>query len=97
MRALEDALAIVHASESDHPHPLLTSTKDHEHEMQEQPILKPIAEEKAAPVSLTDALGTLYLDSQGVSRFFGPTGGSEVRRSSRNLNLPSDLWNFRVC
>ena len=27
-----------------------------------------------------DAIGTLSISENGISRFFGPTGGSEVRR-----------------
>jgi hypothetical protein len=34
----------------------------------------------AGPVpDVIDALGTLSISDHGISRFFGPTGGSEVR------------------
>lgn len=29
-----------------------------------------------------DAFGTLSISEHGISRFFGPTGGSEVRRTN---------------
>lgn len=78
MRSLEDGLAIVQSSESDEPHPLLTTPFELEDEVE---LLKPVLEEKATTSAppLRDAPGTLWLDGSGGSRFFGPSGGSEVR------------------
>lgn len=71
IHSLEDAIAIVH--DSNDPHPLLKSV-GLDAEDEEEPMLKPVAEE---PTALVDALGTLHLDG-GSARFFGPSGGSEV-------------------
>jgi hypothetical protein len=74
MHSLEDAIAIVHNSNDTHP--LLMSVGVEEEE-EEESILKPVVEE-AYTSTLVDALGTLHVDGQGSSRFFGPSGGSEV-------------------
>lgn len=82
MRALEDGLAIIQSSESDEPHPLLTVP--FEMEEGEVELLKPVQEEEKTTTSappLRGAFGTLWLDGSGGSRFFGPSGGSEVRHS----------------
>lgn len=77
MRSLEDALAIAHSSETDRPHPLLGVRMEAEGD--DSPKLKPVAEESSTtPLSASQSLGTLWLDGQGGSRFFGPSGGSEV-------------------
>lgn len=72
MHSLEDALAIVQATGSDEPHPLLMDDEDGE---EEGNVLKPVTEHTS---SLENALGTLHLDGRGGARFFGPSGGSEV-------------------
>ncbi|KDR74952.1 hypothetical protein GALMADRAFT_249900 [Galerina marginata CBS 339.88] len=75
MRSLEDALAIIHTSESDRPHPLLSS-KDEFDDEEEEPTLQAVSQD--SPQSpLSPPLGTLWMDGQGGSRFFGPSGGSE--------------------
>lgn len=80
MRSLEDALSIAHGSESDQPHPLLSSQIEPEED--EGPKLRAVNEEPpTTPLSPSQSLGTLWMDSQGGSRFFGPSGGSEVRIS----------------
>jgi len=71
MGSLEDALAIIHSSKFDRP--LLLSDDTEEEEAR---LLKAASEEQ--PLPLTDALGTLCLDAQGGSCFYGPSGGSEV-------------------
>lgn len=77
MRSLEDVIAIIYSSESDKPHPLLESREDFEEE--EVAILNGAEEETSqSPSPLRDALGTLWMDEQGGSLFFGPSGGSEV-------------------
>lgn len=77
-RSLEDALAIIHSSESDGIHPLLSS-KTLEDLQEEGSTMENIPEENyESQIPLREALGTLWLDSEGGSRFFGPSGGSEV-------------------
>ena len=77
MRSLEDVIAIIYSSESDKPHPLLECREDIE---EEEVSMFIGAEEEApqSPVSLRETLGTLWMDGQGGSLFFGPSGGSEV-------------------
>ncbi|RDB23841.1 putative transcriptional regulatory protein C1F7.11c [Hypsizygus marmoreus] len=88
MHALEDALAIIQASSSDRPHPLLSCLEDEEEE-EEPAILKPVNEE-TEPSVLSDTLGALHIDRQGASRFFGPSGGSEsLLLKARDLELQS--------
>jgi hypothetical protein len=88
MRSLEDALAIMHTSESDRQHPLLVPTNNQDEEVES--ILKPVPEEQTETFEsqngLKHSLGTLFLDPQGGSRFFGASGGSEVR-----VHLPFDM------
>lgn len=74
MHSLEDAIAIVH--DSDTTHPLLASLGVEEEE--EESMLKPVVEE-SEPSTLLGVLGALHLDGHGAARFFGPSGGSEVR------------------
>ncbi|KAF5352033.1 hypothetical protein D9758_009454 [Tetrapyrgos nigripes] len=76
MHALEDALAIAQAEQSTEPHPLLVSQEDNVKEagLDLKAITEDITEDSS---TLADALGTLYIDKGGVSRFFGPSGGSE--------------------
>jgi hypothetical protein len=77
MHSLEDALAIVQANSSDRPHPLLSAPDEDEDEEDEEPILKPVVEHCETTV-LSEAVGTLHMGDHGASRFFGPSGGSEV-------------------
>ncbi|KAF8958939.1 hypothetical protein BDZ97DRAFT_1428180 [Flammula alnicola] len=92
MRSLEDALAIIHGSESDRPHPLLSSTEEVDEE--EGPQLKAVSEENTqSPLPLREASGTLWLDGQGGSRFFGPSGGSESLLMSSEVSSTSQSEN----
>ncbi|KAK7461100.1 hypothetical protein VKT23_009029 [Stygiomarasmius scandens] len=77
MHALEDALAIAQAEESNESHPLLASD---EHKVKEEPVMQTVPEDADGeePSALADALGTLYIDRGGFSRFFGPSGSSET-------------------
>jgi hypothetical protein len=84
MHSLEDALAILHATDSDKPHPLLLSfdgEDDDDDPPEDEPTLnlKAVSEEPLQEEStLVDALGSLHIDGEGGSRFFGPSGGAEV-------------------
>ncbi|KAL0946088.1 hypothetical protein HGRIS_012356 [Hohenbuehelia grisea] len=69
MHSLEDALAIVQATESDEPHPLLTESWDEGDEAPQPPEDDDVA-------ATLDALGMLHIDDKEL-RFFGPSGGSE--------------------
>lgn len=84
MHSLEDALAILHATDSDKPHPLLLSrdSEDDDDPPEDESTtlnLKAVSEEPSQESTLVDALGSLHIDGEGGSRFFGPSGGSEVR------------------
>ncbi|TRM67025.1 hypothetical protein BD626DRAFT_396566 [Schizophyllum amplum] len=89
MHALEDALAILHSTQSDHTHPLLQEAfEDDAFEPSPEDIAAeqeatgtPRIEEAQQP---TRSVGALHMDELGSSRFYGPSGGSEVR----NLNVP---------
>lgn len=103
IRQLEDALAILQAKSSNEPHPLLRDellSANTEHEEEEMTDTEPTP---ANPPDIIDAFGTLSVSEHGVSRFFGPTGGAEVRtETSRLPNRPrSDRGNsftvFALC
>lgn len=81
MRSLEDALAIVQINTSTEPHPLLATEWTIEEADDE---IRDDANDASAIAehSVIDALGSLHLEGDaqtGVTRFFGPSGGSEVR------------------
>lgn len=83
IRLLEDALASVHGKTSNGIHPLLSEdliisddTLVEETEMLDD-VLGATAAVGHAP-DVIDAFGTLSISDHGISRFFGPTGGSEV-------------------
>ena len=81
MRALEDALAIAQACESNQPHPLLATPwkiEDEEPEPEAEPEdVKPIIDHE----QLLESFGTLHInEKEKTVRFFGPAGGAEVRR-----------------
>lgn len=87
IRQLEDALAVLQASHSNEQHPLLQDsmlildqdkTEDRANE----------SDDGDDPRDALNAFGTMSISDQGVSRFFGPTGGSE------NLLLVSLLFFF---
>jgi len=90
MRSLEDALAIVQANTSTQPHPLLTKKWSIEEADNESIVETTSAIAESNPYGLIDTLGSLHLDGDsqsGVARFFGPSGGSEVR--TRHLHMTS--------
>ncbi|KAI0642067.1 fungal-specific transcription factor domain-containing protein [Trametes meyenii] len=74
---LEDALAIVQAKSSNELHPLLTDgkTKMRISEEDEEPLQSDM--EPATSTDVVSAFGMLSMSERGVSRFFGPTGGTE--------------------
>jgi hypothetical protein len=78
MHSLEDALAIIQSTDSKQPHPLLARPlilDDDTAESEETKISN-----NNSYAGLTDAFGGLHMDGDhGASRFFGPSGGSEVR------------------
>ncbi|KAL1717598.1 hypothetical protein EV715DRAFT_274111 [Schizophyllum commune] len=86
MHALEDALAILHSTQSDDTHPLLLES------LEEEPF-EPSPEDLAADQEAsgtqaeealpTRSVGALHMDELGSSRFYGPSGGSE------DLDVPS--------
>lgn len=94
IRQLEDALAGLQAKHSTEPHPLL-----HDDLVSTDELRESLGDEGGdfvddsppAPMGQTgeviDALGTLSISDHGISRFFGPTGGSEVRRHSRRPRI----------
>lgn len=78
MRALEDALAIAQAAESTQPHPLLMIEPEPDIEID---INVTEDDEVAAADSLAGTFGTLHIDEkERTERFFGASGGSEVRQ-----------------
>ena len=81
IRALEDALAISHAGKSDNSHPLLHEdhlggNSDDRGEDIRMPDDMTLSMQE---YEVIDAFGILSISDLGVSRFFGPTGGLEVR------------------
>ena len=84
MHALEDALAIAQASESDEPHPLLQQPfkiEDDiglEFEEDEEDEDETTAQEPSLQ-ALAESFGTLHIDQREKTiRFYGPSGGVEV-------------------
>ena len=75
IRQLEDALAQLQASVSKEPHPLL-----HENAIvvDADNVDKPHESEDEVTGEVSRALGTLSVSDQGLSRFFGSTGGSDL-------------------
>ncbi|KAI0085743.1 fungal-specific transcription factor domain-containing protein [Irpex rosettiformis] len=91
IRQLEDALAILHAKGSNEPHPLLrddlVSVENAEPELDDDKVT---SQPPISTATLIDSFGTLSVSEHGVSRFFGPTGGTEYLLSnSDGPSLPS--------
>ncbi|KAI0358170.1 hypothetical protein OH77DRAFT_1421465 [Trametes cingulata] len=74
---LEDALAILQAKCSNDPHPLLSDGKTKVRSMDEDEDLTPPDMGNATSSDVVAAFGMLSVSDHGVSRFFGPTGGTE--------------------
>ncbi|CAA7261067.1 unnamed protein product [Cyclocybe aegerita] len=91
IRQLEDALAVIHAKHSTEPHPLLHEDliAAEEHDVTEE---RGEGGSGSAPQhkEVMDAFGTLSISEHGISRFFGPTGGSEsLLLTNLDSNQPS--------
>ena len=76
IRELEDALAVLQASHSPEPHPLLCEGSilvD-----TDKPEEQPQESEDEGAEDVVKSLGTLTVSEHGLSRFFGFTGGSDL-------------------
>ena len=85
IRQLEDALALLQASASKDPHPLLCENAivlDNE-----SPDDKVHETEDEGATDVSRALGTLTMTDHGLSRFFGSTGGSDLLLVCRAAQL----------
>lgn len=86
VRQLEDALGVLQSQHSTEPHPLLRedvlsmNQKDEYGTVTGDHVAAP-----SNPPEIQDAFGTLSIADHGISRFFGPTGGSEVSVLSFSL------------
>lgn len=76
IRQLEDGLAVLQASHSQEPHPLL---RDGLLVVDQDRLDEPAQEsdDGEATPDVISAFGTMSISEQGISRFFGPTGASE--------------------
>ncbi|KAF9459093.1 fungal-specific transcription factor domain-containing protein [Collybia nuda] len=86
IRQLEDALASLQAQHSSEPHPLLHEDLLVHDDTEEHPTgddamngggLGGGGTGAISAPDVIDAFGTLSISDHGISRFFGPTGGSE--------------------
>lgn len=100
IRQLEDALAILQAKNSNEPHPLLRDdllSTNTEHEEEDITETEPMP---VNPPDIIDAFGTLSVSEHGVSRFFGPTGGAEVRcklKTPSCFSLTAVARSYSIC
>jgi len=77
MHSLEDALTIIQSADSKQLHPLLAHPLVLDDDISESEDTKILNSHSCA--GLADAFGGLHMDGDhGASRFFGPSGGSEV-------------------
>ena len=79
IRQLEDALAILQATVSDQPHPLLREDLLKIKFGSESIVLGSSSIDEEAESKVLDALGTLTMEVSGESRYYGRSGGVEVR------------------
>lgn len=101
IRQLEDALAVLQASNSREQHPLLRDGLLSIDEKLEPPPTAEDEEAEEPTEAVVNAFGTMSIMDHGVSRFFGPTGGPEglllvslishSSSSSSSLTLPLPL------
>ncbi|KAH7909940.1 fungal-specific transcription factor domain-containing protein [Hygrophoropsis aurantiaca] len=91
IRQLEDALGVLQSQHSTEPHPLLrddllgVNQRDDDGSGEMDDGAGP-----SNPPEVLDAFGTLSITDHGISRFFGPTGGSEVSVMSDKSASVSD-------
>ncbi|PIL24842.1 transcription factor [Ganoderma sinense ZZ0214-1] len=74
---LEDALAIMQAKGSNEPHPLLSDDSSKGKSMDDDDDILVPDQSVASSGDVVTAFGMLSMSDRGVSRFFGPTGGTE--------------------
>lgn len=94
IRALEDALAIAQAQDSDKPHTLL-STPWKVDDDEEEPSA-PHEPTEPGLEDLVGTLGTLHIDEKAKTvQFFGPSGGTEVStfRNGNHIATSHHLFN----
>jgi hypothetical protein len=88
IRQLEDALGVLQSQHSAEPHPLL---RDDLRGADQKDEFSPIAQPgdnipgPSNPPEILDAFGTLSITDNGISRFFGPTGGPECLLASDKI------------
>lgn len=84
IRQLEDALSALQSKHSSDPHPLLHEDLIANDDRDEEGpgMMEDTGTFQGNTPDVIDAFGTLSISDHGVSRFFGPTGGSEVSNSS---------------
>ncbi|EIW75306.1 hypothetical protein CONPUDRAFT_140195 [Coniophora puteana RWD-64-598 SS2] len=82
IRLLEDALASLQSQHSSEPHPLLRDDLLGVNQRDDEAALaagaEGLLEGFVQPADIIDSFGTLSITDRGVSRFFGPTGGTEA-------------------
>jgi len=78
IRQLEDALAILQATVSDQPHPLLKEDLLKIKFGSESIVPGSSSIDEEAESKVLDALGTLTMEVSGESRYYGRSGGVEV-------------------
>lgn len=80
IRQLEDALSDLQSQHSTEPHPLLREDLLGVNHKDDDSFISPDESGTLThhPPEVLDAFGTLSITDHGISRFFGPTGGSEV-------------------
>ena len=78
IRQLEDALAVLQASNSREQHPLLRDgLLAIDNDKLDAPPVADDEEGEESTETVVNAFGTMSIMDHGVSRFFGPTGGPE--------------------
>lgn len=88
IRQLEDALGLLQSRHSTELHPLLRDDlrgTDQKDEFSHITLPGDNAAGPSNPPEILDAFGTLSITDHGISRFFGPTGGSECLLMSDNI------------
>lgn len=98
IRQLEDALAILQSNVSTEPHPLLA---DQKLTINHKPSPSESGSFEDGLSEMLDGLGTLTIGNSGEAKYFGASGGSEVRGRIRGhlMIYQIDLMalNYRLC